>query len=226
MGSRLTGDDRRRRLATNLLAVLLVVLPTAQPGVVVARGDCLAKSEPNDIPDGGLALSGVGCVTGALPEGDAQDLYLWTVTDEDARHRWTIAVAGIAGTLTAVRLLPVTSAPGATPITLGSSILEVDAPPDATAAVSVADVFLPPGTYALGVGRTAILGPAPASVDYRISIALGASSPPSGDTEPNDDAGTATALGGTFAISGEAAGSRDIHAWTIAGPHYPTHPPK
>ena len=65
----------------------------------MATFDAIAQSsvyetEPNDHPSVANPISGEAVVLGAI-EGVDQDGYLWTVSDNDARKRWTFELRGV-----------------------------------------------------------------------------------------------------------------------------------
>lgn len=65
----------RLTLGAWLVALSLPVAATAIISVgALAQGPCAAESETNDQPDMAVAFGGAGCVTGTLPDGDAQDV--------------------------------------------------------------------------------------------------------------------------------------------------------
>ncbi|MEZ4596862.1 MAG: hypothetical protein R3C32_08470 [Chloroflexota bacterium] len=182
----------------------------------VAAASCLAETEPDDQPDTAVALAGSGCLEGSLPDGDAQDTWVWTVDDDAARQAWTITLAGVPGTATEVELVPITSPPGATPIVwTGQALATVTVQPG-QASASVTDQLIPAGRYVLGVGRTSPIGSGPpASFDYRIELGPGAPLPPAADAEPNDDVAHAVHVRGAFEVSGDSAGTLDDYAWRL-----------
>ena len=113
--------------------------------------------------------------------------------------------------------MPITSPPGTEPLVLGTTVLEVVQPPDASEATVVADVLLPPGRFLIGIGRSGTAdGTPPGDIGYRLDIRVGDPLPPVGDAEPNDDPTTATALQDSFAISGDLRDSRDTYRWTTS----------
>ena len=73
-------------------------------GLCLVAGQALGDTtyhehEPNDLPvnfhhiDGEIALSGT-------MQGQDQDGFLWSVSDNDARKRWSFELQGIPGALT------------------------------------------------------------------------------------------------------------------------------
>ncbi len=198
-----------------IAAVTWALLSTASPAV--AQAACTPEAEPNDQPDTAIAFSGGVCVGGSLPDGDAQDTWVWTVSDSDAAHGWTLTLDGVPGTLTSVQVIPIVSPPGVTPMVWNGQpkLLELDAGPGPEP-VQAIDRLIPAGRYVLGIGRTISEDGAPlTSVDYRVTIAAGNSLPPSADHEPNDDATHASPLSGAFRVSGDGGASTDVYAWTV-----------
>ena len=200
------------------LVVAALAAAGAGPAVPTARAAdaCVVEQEPNDAPEQAQTLTGATCVSGTLPDGD-QDIFLWELSPTDALQRWTLSLTGVPGTTTGLKILPITSDPGVTPITVGSSILELDSPVGTSGPVTHSDVFIPAGRYVVGVIRTTTpTFTTPVSTDYQFSIAPGDPLPPSGDREPNDDASHATPEHGAFSLSGDLAGSYDEYAWTLS----------
>ena len=182
----------------------------------VAAASCAAEAEPNDQPDTAVQFTGAACLDGSLPDGDAQDTWVWTVGEDDARHSWTISITGIPGTASGVELVPITSAPGVTPIAwTGQALLTVKTDPDQPTATAK-DQIISAGQYVLGVGRTGSVSGIPlTSFDYHIELSPGDPVPPSADIEPNDDPAHATTEHGAFDASGDLSGSTDYLAWKL-----------
>jgi hypothetical protein len=70
---------------------------SAQPPMVV-------ESEPNNLPQEAMLVSGAVTLAGTMA-GDDQDAFLWTVSDDDARKRWTFELQGIPGRLTILEIV-------------------------------------------------------------------------------------------------------------------------
>ena len=193
--------------------------PAASPGGVTASpgaSSCAADTEPNDTPETAPVIDSPGCVAGTLPESD-QDLFLWTVTDQQASQPWDITLDGVGGTITGVKVLQVTSDPGVTPLVIGNQILEVDQALDASGPTTLSDVLIPAGRYLVGISRSSTVDASiPVDLSYQLTIAAGAPLPPSGDVEPNDDPTTANTVSGAFAISGDLRDSQDVYRWTTS----------
>lgn len=194
---------------------LAPVATLAQDTSTAPIADCPAETEPNDVPEGAPELVGPVCQLGELPEGDPQDLAIWTVTEADAARTWTFSVEGVPAAVTSLRLLPILSAPGVEPLEIGSQLLQVDGTPDEEAGMSV-PVLLRPGRYLLGISRSAFSPRAiPSDLGYRSSAQPAEPLPTPGDIEPNDDGSQATPVAGAFALTGDGAGSPDVYAWDV-----------
>ena len=195
--------------------VLLAVSATATLGPVAAQA-CATDGEPNGTPEEALPFVGPGCIAGTVPDGD-QDLFLWTVTDADALTPWTIGIDGPARMLTSAQVFPITSEPGAAPITVASAILSVDHAPDDIGPVFAQDVLLRAGRYVLGVARSMTDdGSVVADPAYRIEVTPGTPLPPSVEDEPNDEPSAADPVRDLFSIGGDLQGSYDHYRWSVS----------
>src|SRR5688572_17338535 len=158
---------RRDGLATLFAALVALGGPWPAPIPVVAQDTCTDEVEPNDTPESAPASSGPICGQGTLGDGD-QDLVLWELLPGDAAQTWTISVTSVPGTVTALRILPITSEPGVTPLVAGGTLLEVATQPDALEPTTRSDLLLLPGRYILGISRSATAdGAPPRSEEYR-----------------------------------------------------------
>ncbi len=181
-----------------------------------AQAPCTAETEPNDAPGQGSTADGPLCLSGTLPDGD-QDVLEWDVSATEAGQRWTVTLQGVPGTTTSLTLLPITSDPGAMPVVTGNPVLGLDSDPTSPGPVVQSDLLIAAGRYVLGLSRSpAPDGDAPPTLDYQVSIEAGASLPPPGDVEPNDDPGHATPERGAFDLSGDLGGTIDRYAWTVS----------
>jgi hypothetical protein len=213
-------------LVVLLVAALSVLLAPADPvaaqsldpGSTAGMTECPLEQEPNDVPEGAPELAGPACQLGALPEGDAQDLAIWTVTDTDAAQSWTFTIDGVPGAVTSLRLLPILSETGVEPVEIGAQLLQVDGTPDEPAGASI-PVLLLPGRYLLGVSRSAFSPRAvPDDLAYRYAIEPTGSLPATGDVESNDDPTQAgPSMADSFQLTGDGVGSSDLYSWTLSG---------
>ncbi|MEZ4598008.1 MAG: hypothetical protein R3C32_15070 [Chloroflexota bacterium] len=213
-----------RWLATglSLVAGALIAGPGGPPTIAAQATPaatpspaCVADAEPNDTPTPTAVFTAPGCIQGTLADGDAQDVLLWDIPEDDTRHAWSFTIDGPAGTLTGAQLLPVTSEPGAMPITAGGAILEVAHGPDDQGPVTEDGILLPAGRYLLGIARSARPDGGPvADPSYRLEVDAGSPLPPAVEREPNDDPTTATAVRDLFSLSGDLRSS-DYYHWTV-----------
>lgn len=96
--------QRRPRVgATVLLAVALAVLT----GFGHARS-CAEELEPNDELHRATPVGDARCMVGELD--DAQDVFIWDVSEEDAAVPWVVEIEGIEGQLTQLDLVHATFA--------------------------------------------------------------------------------------------------------------------
>jgi hypothetical protein len=180
---------------------------TAQDATPEARTDCIEAEEPNDQFAEAIDLgSGEACATASdVPGG--QDLYRWTVGPDDATTRWTISVTAIEGQLSKIEPYRVVL-DDAGVITEATKLISVggdmNLPSVLTDAIFPVDTIIVIGVATSGAGS------------YTLSIERGRESPPADDTEPNDDAETATGVEGAFALSGDQNASVDVIAWTVS----------
>ena len=207
---------RDRWLTVGLGLLLAMGSAASQPITSVAQSGCTPETEPDDAPEQAAFLTGHVCIEGTLPDGD-QDLFLWEVSAAEAATGWMLTLDGVGGTLTGLEVLPVTSDPGVTPLSVGNTLLTVSSDPLADGPITRSDVLLPSGRYLLGMTRSSLPdGSSPTAVDYSFSIEPGLPLPASADAEPNDDATTATPISGAFSLSGDGGASVDVYAWTVS----------
>ena len=87
-----------------VLGLLLMQLPA--PTAIRAQGTtCRPDVEPNNTEAEVEKVSGGFCIAGDLPESSDQDLFLWTVTADDAHSLWTITVSGPEAVITDAKIL-------------------------------------------------------------------------------------------------------------------------
>src|SRR5262245_24096484 len=164
---------------------------------------CLSDLEPSETPVQAMPISGAVCIDATMPEGD-QDLFRWTVGEDEGVKRWTLTLTGIPTTQTLLQLRRVDSPPDATSVQLGNPLVELAVQPQVTEPSVAGDLLVPPGDYVVAVGRGGVLsGLTETSSAYGLTIAPGSALPQVGDVEPNDGPDQATAVKGAFAISGD-----------------------
>src|SRR6476469_2649895 len=95
------------------LVVILVLLTGAAgwalpstPAPVRAQPNCSEESEPHDTEADGTVVSGPVCIQGTLPGSD-QDIWIWTVSADDAATRWDVSLTGVPNTVSALKFLAV-----------------------------------------------------------------------------------------------------------------------
>ena len=96
----LHNSTRTLRAAAVVTACLLAGLQAA------AAAPAVFESEPNDTPADANPVSGEVRLFGSMTGGD-QDAFVWSVSDDDARKRWTFELQGIPGALTIVEIVRV-----------------------------------------------------------------------------------------------------------------------
>jgi hypothetical protein len=129
-----------RSLATLCLLIQLCGVQ-AQPAVY--------EAEPNDTPAQANPVSGAVTLFGVMDAGD-QDGFLWTVSDDDARKRWTFELHGIPGRLTVVDVLRVQFAENGTDVA-GTERLMKMGTRDGLAPSIARDLLFEPGEYLIGL---------------------------------------------------------------------------
>src|SRR5262245_25006034 len=121
-GVRRRGAVRPRVRVIRLLSTLLLFASVCSGLLsvpVVRAQSCLSDQEPSETPETAMALSGAVCIQGTMEEKD-QDLFLWTVSEDDATRFWSLTLTGVPETTTLVEVYRVESEPGKAPVQLGS----------------------------------------------------------------------------------------------------------
>ena len=161
------------RAARSLLVALSLAgsaLGIWAPAALLAQEGCVGTAEPDDTPEEAPVVGGGFCVDTELTESD-QDLLLWDVGPDESSTPWQITLTGVGGTLTSLRLFSVVSDAGIEPVVVGSQLVQLDSPPEATAPVALPELLLPHGRYLLGLSRTDRPdGARPWSFDYRLDV--------------------------------------------------------
>ena len=201
------------------MLTILVMLGGSLAPYAPARAQssgCSAETEPNNSEGEAQVESSAFCIAGDLPDTSDQDLFVWTVSADDAKFQWQLTVQGPDGTMTSAKILQITSDPGVTPVVAGSQLLEDDWTPTSTVPASE-QFMVAPGTYLVGISRTDRGDGSPATTTaYTMSFAKAARLPKRLDKEPNDDATSAVPVTDVFALSGDSGNSLDYYAWTIS----------
>ena len=133
------------RKKSSRLLVLGLLLPLfgahAQPAFY--------ESEPNDTPVQANAIAGEVVLFGTMDKGD-QDGFVWTVSDDDARKRWTFELRGIPGRLTIAEVVRVEMGDG-TPGVVGAQRLMKMGTRDGLTPSVARDLIFEPGEYLIGI---------------------------------------------------------------------------
>ncbi|GMQ88024.1 MAG: hypothetical protein BMS9Abin08_1242 [Gammaproteobacteria bacterium] len=88
-------------MTTILFHRVMVLLVFSFFGALAYAQPAVYEVEPNNTPAEANKISGAVTIMGSMEKGD-QDGFLWFVSDNDARKRWTLALTGIPGKLTIV----------------------------------------------------------------------------------------------------------------------------
>lgn len=134
----------KRRLAWRLSA-LVVLLPLAGLQAQPAH----YESEPNDTPAQANAIGGAVTVFGTMDKGD-QDGFVWTVSDDDARKRWTFELRGIPGRLTIAEVVRVEMADGKSAVVGAERLMKMGTRDGLTPSIA-RDLIFEPGEYLIGI---------------------------------------------------------------------------
>lgn len=128
-----------------VLAAFVALLLTAQ----ALAQDSFFESEPNNIPNDANPVTGELVIAGVMNGGD-QDGFLWTVSDNDARKRWTLELQGIPGRLAIAEIVKVTYAENGVDVT-GTDRLMKMGTRDGLAPSIARDLMFEPGQYLIGI---------------------------------------------------------------------------
>lgn len=159
----------RFRSSHRVLVVLLMVLLTlpapatmAQPATPAALAGCVAATEPNDQPDTATDLgSGAACASGAY--GGGQDIYRWTVGNDEAASRWSLGLTALPAQVGLLEVYDVELDEAGTILAVTKLLSTMSQP---GAATSLPNLLWTPGEYYIGVAYS---GPGP----YQLDIASG-----------------------------------------------------
>lgn len=127
------------------------LLAFASGGEPVLAQNSYIETEPNDTPQTAQDVTGPAVLMGAMVDGD-QDAYLWSVSDEDAGHRWTLELQGIPGALTILEVVRL-GYDDAGVLSAAATLLKLGSRDGQRPATADGLVF-EPGEYLLGVARS------------------------------------------------------------------------
>jgi hypothetical protein len=195
--------------------LLLSILPLSPSGR--AQDDrCRAEVEPNNVEAEIERVEGAFCIAGELPEQADQDLFLWTLSETDAKSVWSMSVFGPAQVVTTARILTVTSEPGVEPIVASPEIGNVSSTPTSTGPES-STFLIAPGRYLVGISRTNTeAATPPPTIGYELTLSKVERLPKRADKEPNEVQETATPLSGAFDTAGNLQDTVDTFVWTLS----------
>lgn len=177
-----TGDSMRR----GLLLLSLTLLMLASAAGLLAE-EAFYETEPNNTPLEANPVSGEVTLFGTMTGRD-QDGFLWTVSDNDARKRWTFQLQGIPGALTIVEVMRVHYAENGSDVERIERLMKMGSRDGLTPSIA-ADLMFEPGEYLIGLAQAG-------SSDAVADVGGGAFRPPtgslsfgeSGQAEPSDPA--------------------------------------
>ena len=107
------------------------------------------ESEPNNTPAEANSIAGEVTVYGTMLAGD-QDGFLWTVSDNDARKRWTFELRGIPGALTIAEVARVEFADNGRDVAGVERIMKMGTRDGLTPSIH-RDQLFEPGEYLIGI---------------------------------------------------------------------------
>lgn len=138
--------NRTIRLTCLLGGVLIPLLSIGKTGAT-----SFYEEEPNNVPAEANRISGAVTLLGTMP-GQDQDGYLWTVSDDDARKRWTFELQGIPGALTITEVVRIDYAQNGVEVARADRLMKMGTRDGLSPSVA-ADLLLEPGDYLLGIAH-------------------------------------------------------------------------
>lgn len=115
----------------------------------VRAQQAVMESEPNDAPAEALEVAGDVTLIGSMA-GNDQDAWVWTVSDVDARKRWTFELRGIPGRLTIVEIMRVEYAENGVDVVAKNSLMKMGTRDGSIPSIHE-DLIFEPGEYLLGL---------------------------------------------------------------------------
>lgn len=109
------------------------------------------ETEPNDKPADFNPISGEISLYGTMV-GNDQDGYLWTVTDNDARKRWTFHLNGEPGALTITQVMQLDYAENGVDIARTTTLFKMGTRDGVTPSIHE-DLQFEPGEYVIGLAQ-------------------------------------------------------------------------
>jgi len=135
-------------LAGTLSAAVLFIAGPVEAGAETAQ---VYESEPNDTPATANPVAGAVRIAG-VQTGTDQDGFMWTVSDEDARKRWTLELQGIAGALTVVEVFTVEFKDNGVDVKSKEKLFSIGT--RGARPVVAENLIFEPGDYVLGVAHS------------------------------------------------------------------------
>jgi len=153
------------------------------------------ESEPNDEPSVANPISGENVVLGSV-SGVDQDAYLWTVSDNDARKRWTFELRGVPGALTIAQVFRFEFADNGVDVVSKESLMKMGTRDGLTPSIT-RDLIFEPGEYLIGIAGAGAGSKPEGGGAFRpptASLSFGDEGTPASDVVSGD--GSATEHGG------------------------------
>ncbi len=119
--------------------------------------------EPNDTPLDANPITGAVSLYGSM-QGEDQDGFIWTVTDDDARKTWDFELHGIPGALTIVELVKVQPTGDGSEVAAVDRLMKMGTRDGVTPSIHRGQLF-EPGEYLIGLAYAG--GPAQGGGIYR-----------------------------------------------------------
>ncbi len=189
---------------SNLIKQIFIALILVIFSSLVLAQRCTKELEPNNTPPKATTFAGMGCIIGTLEDSD-QDLFAWTVTDNDFRYRRVVfEVDPEENELISLQFMKLNFAENGTDVISKEDLFKLDARQQITKTLPQ---ILTEGKYYLGVAGKG---------SYLVNIQeVDPSLPSTYDREPNDSSEEAREQTGAFRLSGDLEGSVDYHLWTL-----------
>lgn len=135
-------------MSASRVALWSVWLLVVEAPLVVAAS-AYYESEPNNTPVDANPIAGEVDLYGTMVSGD-QDGFLWTVSDDDARKRWTFELTGIPGALTIAEIVRVEYTESGVEVAGIERLMKMGTRDGLTPSVHEDQLF-DPGEYLIGI---------------------------------------------------------------------------
>jgi hypothetical protein len=174
-----------RALVAKRCGVALLACVLLAPGAFAAPA--VYETEPNNTPAEAGKISGEVTLLGSMP-GNDQDGYLWTVSDDDARKRWTFELQGIPGALTIADVVRLEYADNGVDVVGTRNLMKMGTRDGVTPSVA-ADLIFEPGEYLIGIAHAGGPSGSSAEAPFRppaAGLSFGKSGTPDVETASSD----------------------------------------